>query len=143
MQAFTNEVSLVLDGELAEASTGARFDTVNPATGEVLASVAEATADDVDRAVRSSQAAAKKWQRVRPSQRTRLMLRYAALVEEHAEELALLQTRDMGKPIRESIGIDLPVMIETLEYFAGLITKIEGRTVPAPGRFLNYTLRSG
>lgn len=141
MQAFTNEVSLVLDGELAEASTGARFDTVNPATGEVLASVAEATADDVDRAVRSSQAAAKKWQRVRPSQRTRLMLRYAALIEEHAEELALLQTRDMGKPIRESIGIDLPVMIETLEYFAGLITKIEGRTVPAPGRFLNYTRR--
>jgi len=47
----------------------------------------------------------------------------------------------MGKPIRESRGIDLPVMVETLEYFAGLVTKIEGRTTPTPGRFLNYTLR--
>src|SRR3954454_999446 len=130
MQALTDKVSLVLDGELVEASSGARFETVNPATGAVLASVAEATAEDVDRAVRSSQVAAKKWQRIRPSQRARLMLRYAALIEEHADELALLQTRDMGKPIRESIGIDIPVMLETLEYFAGLITKIEGRTTP-------------
>jgi acyl-CoA reductase-like NAD-dependent aldehyde dehydrogenase len=141
MQALTDKVSLVLDGELVDSSTGARFDTVNPATGAVLASVAEATAEDVDRAVRSSQAAAKKWQRIRPSQRARLILRYAALIEQHAGELALLQTRDMGKPIRESIGIDIPVMVETLEYFAGLVTKIEGRTTPAPGRFLNYTLR--
>src|SRR3954469_7546241 len=141
MEALTDKVSLVLDGELVEASTGARFDTVNPATGAVLASVAEASADDVDRAVRSGHAAARKWQRMRPSQRARLMVRYAALVEQHGDELALLQTRDMGKPIRESQGIDVPVMVETLEYFAGLITKIEGRTTPAPGRFLNYTVR--
>jgi acyl-CoA reductase-like NAD-dependent aldehyde dehydrogenase len=141
MQALTDKVSLVLDGELVEASTGARFDTVNPANGAVLASVAEASVEDVDRAVRAGHVAAKKWQRMRPSERTRVMIRYAALIESHADELALLQTRDMGKPIRESKGIDLPVMIETLEYFAGLITKIEGRTTPAPGRFLNYTMR--
>nr|AIQ77684.1 aldehyde dehydrogenase [Nocardioides sp. JS1661] len=141
MQALTDKVPLVLDGELVEASTGARFDTVNPADGTTLASVAEASVDDVDRAVRSAQAAAKKWQRMRPSQRARLLTRYAGLIEHHGEELALLQTRDMGKPIRESRGIDLPVMVETLEYFAGMVTKIEGRTTPAPGRFLNYTVR--
>jgi acyl-CoA reductase-like NAD-dependent aldehyde dehydrogenase len=78
---------------------------------------------------------------MRPSQRARHLIRFAGLIEQHADELALLQTRDMGKPIRESRGIDLPVMVETLEYFAGLVTKIEGRTTPAPGRFLNYTLR--
>jgi acyl-CoA reductase-like NAD-dependent aldehyde dehydrogenase len=141
MEALTDKVSLVLDGELVDASTGARFDTVNPTDGTVLASVAEASVDDVDRAVRSGQTAAKKWQRMRPSERARHLIRFAGLVEAHAEELALLQTRDMGKPIRESRGIDIPVMVETLEYFAGMVTKIEGRTTPAPGRFLNYTVR--
>ena len=141
VQAFTTQVPLVIGGELAPASTGARFDTINPADGSVLASVAEASIEDVDRAVSSAHDAARKWQRMRPSQRARHLIRFAGLIEQHADELALLQTRDMGKPIRESRGIDLPVMVETLEYFAGLVTKIEGRTTPAPGRFLNYTLR--
>jgi acyl-CoA reductase-like NAD-dependent aldehyde dehydrogenase len=142
VHAFTETVPLVIGGELvAEASTGARFDTVNPTDGAVLASVAEASVDDVDRAVRSGHDAARKWRRMRPSERARHLIRYAGLVERHADALALLQTRDMGKPIRESRGIDLPVMIETLEYFAGIVTKIEGRTTPAPGRFLNYTVR--
>jgi acyl-CoA reductase-like NAD-dependent aldehyde dehydrogenase len=141
MEALTDKVSLVLDGELVEASTGARFDTINPTDGTVLASVAEASVEDVDRAVRSGQVAVKKWQRMRPSERARHLIRFAGLVEQHGEDLALLQTRDMGKPIRESRGIDVPVMVETLEYFAGLVTKIEGRTTPAPGRFLNYTVR--
>jgi acyl-CoA reductase-like NAD-dependent aldehyde dehydrogenase len=141
MHALTDKVSLVLDGDLVEASTGARFETINPTDGTVLASVAEASVEDVDRAVRSGAAAARAWQRMRPSVRARHLIRFAGLIEQHGEELALLQTRDMGKPIRESRGIDLPVMVETLEYFAGLVTKIEGRTTPAPGRFLNYTVR--
>ena len=136
-----SKVPLVIDGELADASTGAWFETINPTDGAVLAMVAEASTEDVDRAVRSAHAAARTWQRMRPSERARHLIRFAGLVEDHADELALLQTRDMGKPIRESRGIDLPVMIETLEYFAGLVTKIEGRTTPAPGRFLNYTVR--
>ncbi|MFE9812902.1 aldehyde dehydrogenase family protein [Streptomyces sp. NPDC005227] len=141
MRALTSHVPLVIGDQLAEASTGATFDSVNPADGSVIATVAEATADDVARAVEAARAGAKVWQRMRPSQRTRLMLRYAALIEANKEKLAELQTRDMGKPIRESLSIDLPVMVETLEYFAGLVTKIEGRTTPAPGRFLNYTVR--
>ena len=141
MQAFTDKVSLVLDGELVDSSTGDLFETINPTNGTVLASVAEASVDDVDRAVRSGQKAARTWQRMRPSERARHLIRFAGLVERHGEELALLQTRDMGKPIRESTGIDVPVMVETLEYFAGIVTKIEGRTTPAPGRFLNYTIR--
>ncbi|MEV7323035.1 aldehyde dehydrogenase family protein [Streptomyces sp. NPDC093970] len=141
MRALTSSVPLVLGDQLTDASDGATFETVNPADGGVIAKVAQATADDVARAVEAARAGAKAWQRIRPSQRTRLMLRYAALIEENKQRLAELQTRDMGKPIRESLSIDLPVMIETVEYFAGLVTKIEGRTTPAPGRFLNYTVR--
>ncbi|MEU1598915.1 aldehyde dehydrogenase family protein [Streptomyces sp. NPDC005708] len=141
MRALTSNVPLVLGDQLTDASNGATFDTVNPADGSVIAKVAEATVDDVARAVEAAQAGAKAWKRMRPSQRTRLMLRYAALIEANKEQLAEVQTRDMGKPIRESSAIDLPVMVETVEYFAGLVTKIEGRTIPAPGRFLNYTVR--
>ncbi|MBY8876223.1 aldehyde dehydrogenase family protein [Actinacidiphila acidipaludis] len=141
MRALTTRVPLVIGDRLVEASSGATFDTVNPADGSLVATVAEATADDVGRAVEIARDAAKVWQRIRPSERTRLMLRYAALIEANKQTLAELQTRDMGKPIRESLSIDLPVMVETLEYFAGLVTKIEGRTTPAPGRFLNYTVR--
>ena len=141
MHALSNAVPLVIGGELSDASTGATFDSVNPADGSVIAQVAEATAEDVARAVEAAHEAAKAWERMRPAQRARMMIRYAALVEQHQDDLARLQTRDMGKPIRESSGVDLPIMIETLEYFAGLVTKIEGRTTPAPGRFLNYTMR--
>ncbi|MDX3761747.1 aldehyde dehydrogenase family protein [Streptomyces mirabilis] len=141
MRALTSSVPLVLGDQLTDASNGATFETVNPADGSVIAKVAEATVEDVARAVEAARAGAKAWQRMRPSQRTRLMLRYAALIEANKERLAELQTRDMGKPIRESATIDLPVMVETVEYFAGLVTKIEGRTTPAPGRFLNYTVR--
>ena len=141
MQALTSTVPLVIGDQLSPSSTGATFDSINPADGSHLATVAEATVQDVARAVESAKVAAKAWQRMRPAQRTRLMFRYAALIEEHKIELAQLQSRDMGKPIRESLGVDLPIMIETLEYFAGLVTKIEGRTTPAPGRFLNYTVR--
>lgn len=141
MQALTSSVPLVIGDQLTPSSTGATFTSVNPADGSHLATVAEATPDDVHRAAQAATGAAKVWQRMRPSQRTRMMLRFAGLVEQHQDELARLQSRDMGKPIRESSGVDLPVMIETLEYFAGLVTKIEGRTTPAPGRFLNYTLR--
>ncbi|MFF1519546.1 aldehyde dehydrogenase family protein [Streptomyces sp. NPDC058305] len=141
MRALTSHVPLIIGDQLAPASTGATFGSINPADGTVIATVAEATADDVARAVEAARAGAKVWQRMRPSQRTRLLLRYAALIEANKEELAELQTRDMGKPIRESLSIDLPIMVETLEYFAGLVTKIEGRTTQAPGRFLNYTVR--
>ncbi|MFF7191239.1 aldehyde dehydrogenase family protein [Streptomyces sp. NPDC008222] len=141
MRALTTNVPLVLGDQLTDASNGATFETVNPADGSVIAKVAEANVEDVARAVEAARAGAKAWKRMRPSQRARLMLRYAALIEANKDRLAQLQTRDMGKPIRESSAIDLPVMVETVEYFAGLVTKIEGRTTPAPGRFLNYTVR--
>jgi acyl-CoA reductase-like NAD-dependent aldehyde dehydrogenase len=141
LRATTADVPLVLGGSLTPSVSGATFDTFNPANGGRLAAVAEATVEDVDLAVKSAHDAAKKWQRTRPAQRTRLMLRFAGLIEEHKDELARLQSADMGKPIRESTGVDLPIMIESMEYFAGLATKIEGRTTQAPGRFLNYTLR--
>jgi acyl-CoA reductase-like NAD-dependent aldehyde dehydrogenase len=141
LRAFSEDVPLVIDGELVPSVSGQTSPTINPATGKRIADVAEATPEDVDRAVRAAHTAQRAWVRMRPAQRTRLMLRFAALIDQHAEELARLQSMDMGKPIRESSSIDLPIMVESVEYFAGLVSKIEGRTTPAPGRFLNYTLR--
>jgi acyl-CoA reductase-like NAD-dependent aldehyde dehydrogenase len=141
LRAATDSVPLVIAGELAPSASGRSIPTVNPATGRVIAEVAAATTADVDRAVRAAHTAQRAWARMRPAQRAKLMLRFAELIDAHRDALARLQSTDMGKPIQESTGIDLPIMIETLEYFAGLVTKIEGRTTPAPGRFLNYTLR--
>lgn len=141
LQATTDSVPLVIAGELAPSTSGRSIPSINPATGRPIADVAEATTADVDRAVRAAHVAQRTWARMRPVQRARLMLRFAELIDAHRDTLAQLQSTDMGKPIQESSGIDLPIMIETVEYFAGLVTKIEGRTTPAPGRFLNYTLR--
>lgn len=141
LRATTDSVPLVIGGELAPSASGRSIASINPATGTRIADVAEASPEDVDRAVRAAHDAQRAWVRMRPAQRARLMMRFADLIDGQRETLARLQSTDMGKPIRESSGIDLPVMIETVEYFAGLVTKIEGRTTPAPGRFLNYTLR--
>jgi acyl-CoA reductase-like NAD-dependent aldehyde dehydrogenase len=132
---------LIIGGDLADSSSGETFEAFDPASTDPIASVASATPADVDRAVKAAQAAAVKWQRTRPSERARALQRLARLVEQESDRLARLQSLDMGRPLRESKNIDLPIAIETLEYFAGLVTKIEGRTTAAPGRFMNFTLR--
>jgi acyl-CoA reductase-like NAD-dependent aldehyde dehydrogenase len=131
----------LLAGELVDASCRDTIPTIDPASTEVLAEVPSATVEDVDHAVRAAHDAARTWQRLRPIERSRALLRLAALIDGQRERLAELQTRDMGKPIRESLGIDLNVMVEAFETFAGVPTQLEGRTTAAPGRFLNYTLR--
>jgi betaine-aldehyde dehydrogenase len=133
---------LFIDGKFVDAESGKTFTTPNPATGETLAEVAEADKADIDKAVAAARRAYEgKWSKMSARDRGRLLYKLSQLIEEHAAELAQLETADNGKPIRESSYVDLPQVVENFEYFAGYATKIEGETIPVPGQFFNYTLR--
>ena len=100
-----------IDGAYLDAASGETFDCVNPADGRTIASVAACGTEDVDRAVRGARAAfeAGTWSRLAPKQRKRVLVRLAELIRDHRDELALLETLDMGKPIRDSRGVDVSV----------------------------------
>ncbi|WP_152049581.1 aldehyde dehydrogenase family protein [Tautonia marina] len=133
---------LLIDNEWVSPKGGDSFDTYNPATGEVIASVAAASADDVDRAVRAARRALETgpWGSMDAAERGKLMYDLADLIERDAEALAQLESLNCGKTIRDARG-DLNGVIYTLRYYAGWADKIEGRTVPVRGNFLSYTLR--
>ena len=123
-------------------STGvATFDTVDPATGEVLATLPLGGEADVDDAVAAARAAQPAWADVDPTERTRLLLRVAALVDGHADELAELESRDVGKPLAEARSRDVKFTAQTWLYYAGWPTKILGTTNPAARGVFTYTLR--
>ena len=133
---------LYINGEWREASSGASFETINPATGEVLTTVACASAEDVDAAVLAARKAFEKgpWSTMSASDRGKLLWRLADRLEEKREEFAMLETLDNGKPIFETSYIDVPQAVECFRYFAGWATKIQGETIPVRGNYLNYTL---
>ena len=122
------KTELFIDGDYVEALNGERFDTVNPATGDVLASIACGNEQDIDRAVASSKAAWDdgRWRFMPPRQRMQIMQRLADLVEEHAAEFALLESLDMGKPITDALTIDVPETVVSIRYFAECIDKVQG-----------------
>ncbi len=134
---------LWIHNEAVDAASGETFDTTNPATGATLASVARGSAADIDRAVASAREAmaSPAWRHMDAHKRSRLMWRLADLIEEHADELGALETRDNGKPYFEARKVDLPSVVQNFRYFAGLADKIGGQTIPVSGPFLNYTLR--
>lgn len=134
---------LWIGNEWCDAAHGGTFDTINPATGEVIASVAEGRDEDVDRAVSAARSAFEsgEWRGMNPHKRARLLHRLADLVEANADELGELETKDNGKPYFESRKIDVPSVVGNFRYFAGLADKITGDTIPVAGPFLNYTLR--
>ena len=135
---------LLIDGRFVEAASGRSFPTYDPATGELLAEVAEGDREDVDRAVRAARRAFESgpWPELTPSERGRLLWKLADLVEAHADEIAELESLDNGKPRAVARAADLPLAIDCLRYFAGWATKIEGSTVPisVPGH-VAWTLR--
>jgi betaine-aldehyde dehydrogenase len=133
---------LFIDGQWVDSESGKTFTTPNPATGETLAEVSEADKADVDKAVTAARRAFEgKWSRMSARDRGRLLYKLSQLIEQHAAELAAVETADNGKPIKESLYVDLPQVVENFEYFAGWATKIEGETIPVPGKMFNYTLR--
>jgi phenylacetaldehyde dehydrogenase len=136
-------------GEWVEAASGKTFPTINPATEETLAEVAHGEAEDIDRAVRAARRAFdddSPWRRMNASDRGRLIWRIADLIEEHGDELAMLESLDNGKPYVIARAADVALAADLFRYMAGWPTKIEGTTVPisalpAPGEYLAYTLR--
>jgi aldehyde dehydrogenase (NAD+) len=133
--------NLWIDGAEVAAESGERFDSYNPATGEVLCTLPRARAADVDRAVSAARRAFDGWSRRDPNERARILWRAGELIEKHAEELARLESLDVGKPIASARLADVPRSADTFFYFSGWATKIHGETIPVRGPFLNYTLR--
>jgi acyl-CoA reductase-like NAD-dependent aldehyde dehydrogenase len=135
---------LLIDGKWVEALSGETFPTYNPATGEELAQVALAGVEDVDRAVHAAQAAFEMgpWSKMSGEERGQLLWKLADLVEQHADELAELETLDNGKPLRVSRRGDLLYVVKHIRYCAGWAGKIEGSTIPVSysNQFV-YTLR--
>ena len=134
---------LIINGEAVDAASGRTFVTVNPATEEPLCAVAEAGAEDVDRAVRAARAAFESgpWPKMKPAERQRALFKLGDLVLAHGDELARLETLDNGKPIFESRQIDVPMVANCFHYFAGWATKLAGETLPVSPAFFTYTLR--
>ena len=136
---------MLIGGKWVDAVSGKTFETYNPATGEVLAHVAEGDKADIDLAVKAARKAFESgpWPNMTPSERGRLLWKLAELVDEHHEELAELETLDNGKPVFFSRIVDVPTVSDAFRYYAGWATKVEGSTIPisAPGQYLAYTLR--
>lgn len=134
---------LLIGGEWVEGSKS--FDTINPATGEVLTQVPEASTQDVDHAVQAARRAFEDrngpWRKLSASERGRLIWKLSDLVERNIDELAELETLDNGKPIFESRYVDMPMVVDVLRYYAGLATKIHGETVNTFEAAFTYTLR--
>ncbi len=115
---------LFIDGEFAEAADGKVFKTVSPATEEVLSEVAEAGEADVDRAVRAARKAFETWSALPGAERAKYLFRIARIIQERGRELAVLETLDNGKPIRETRDADLPLVAAHFFYHAGWADKL-------------------
>jgi aldehyde dehydrogenase (NAD+) len=134
---------LLIGGEWVEASSGETYDTVNPATGKALTAIARAGAEDVDRAVRAARRAVEgPWSRLGPVQRQRILLDLADLAEEHADELALLDSLDMGAPLSR-VRPRGAAIVSYLRWYAAQARSIRGETIEnsAPHDFFTYTLK--
>ncbi|NAS21942.1 aldehyde dehydrogenase family protein [Herbidospora sp. NEAU-GS84] len=140
---------LFIGGQWVDAASGRTFATPNPATGDTLATIAEADREDVNRAVRAARAAFEEgpWSRMTASERGRIIWRIGDLIEQYGDELAQLESLDNGKPYAVARAADIPLAAELFRYMAGWATKIEGNTISLsvpymPGsEFHAYTLR--
>jgi aldehyde dehydrogenase (NAD+) len=134
---------MLIGGEWTEAASGKTFDSINPATGEVLAKVAEGDAEDINRAVVAARRAFEgPWSKFKPYERQQLLLKIADVVEANFEELSQLDTLDMGAPISRTLGNRRRVL-GMLRYYAGMATSIHGETIgnSLPGEIFSYTLK--
>ncbi|WKD27862.1 aldehyde dehydrogenase [Halomonas sp. KG2] len=136
------ETRAFINGEFVAAADGSTLSSINPATGHVLAEVASCDAQEAELATQAARATFESgvWSRCHPSKRKRVLLRLAELVETHRDELALLDTLDMGKPISSSLG-DLAGTVACLRYQAECIDKLYGEVAPTGDRALGLVLR--
>ena len=135
------EQQLYISGQYVAASSGETFDSINPATGEVLAKVQCASQADVDRAVASAAEGQKVWAAMTAMQRSRILRKAVDILRARNDELAELETLDTGKPLSETRYVDIVTGADVLEYYAGLIPAIEGEQIPLRETSFVYTRR--
>jgi acyl-CoA reductase-like NAD-dependent aldehyde dehydrogenase len=144
-RALKPETRMLIDGKLVEAKSGKRFETTNPASGEIIASVPLGDSTDVDAAVAAARKAFKSgiWSRMAPRTRMEVMYRLADLIEEHAVELGVIETLDVGKPVRDTVFPegDVAAAALTFRYFGEAIDKIEGTVTSTATDAFHYILR--
>jgi aldehyde dehydrogenase (NAD+) len=133
---------LLIDGHRVPSSSGRTFKSLNPATEEVIATIAEGNEADVNRAVAAARRAFEgPWRTMRAAERGNLLLKWAELLKRHADEIIEIESLDGGKPISATTRQDFPAAIDTLTYYAGWADKISGDVVPTRDDALTYTVR--
>lgn len=135
------EQQLYIDGGYVSATSGKTFETINPASGEVLATVQAAGREDVDRAVKSAQKGQKIWAAMSAMERSRILRKAVDILRDRNDELARLETLDTGKPLSETAAVDIVTGADVLEYYAGLIPALEGSQIPLRDSAFVYTRR--
>ncbi len=132
---------LFIDGKEVPAASGKTYVRENPATGKPLEEVAEGGAEDIGRAVEAAERAFPVWSSTPPSMRGKIIYRIAQMLEEHREELAVTNTLETGKPIRESRDVEIMGVIRTFEYYAGAATKMSGETIQVSPALMSITFK--
>ena len=135
------QTKLFIGGDFVEGLAGGTIEVINPADGTVLATVAEATAEDVDQAVTAAQQAFPAWSGRTAADRGHLLLALADAIECRADEFARLESQDTGHPLRDTRLLDVPRTAATYRYFGGMADKYQGSVVPVDSGFLNYVVR--
>ena len=135
------EQQLYIGGRYVAATGGATFETLNPATGEVLAVVQSASCADVDKAVEAAAAGQKVWAAMTAMQRSRILRKAVDILRERNDELGLLETLDTGKALSETKAVDIVTGADVLEYYAGLVPALEGEQIPLRETSFVYTRR--
>ncbi|MDR6227971.1 betaine-aldehyde dehydrogenase [Pseudomonas sp. SORGH_AS199] len=135
------EQQLYIGGRYVAATGGATFETLNPATGEVLATVQSASRADVDKAVAAAAEGQKVWAAMTAMQRSRILRKAVDILRERNDELALLETLDTGKALSETQAVDIVTGADVLEYYAGLVPALEGEQIPLRETSFVYTRR--
>jgi gamma-glutamyl-gamma-aminobutyraldehyde dehydrogenase len=132
--AITPRTQLFIDGAFRDARSGERYVTENPATGQPIAEIAKGGPTDVDAAVAAARRAADdgRWSRLNPGDRKRILVRWADMLEEHGQEIGLLETLDAGKPITDTIGLDVPETAICIRWHAEATDKLYGQVAPSP-----------
>ncbi|OXX67060.1 betaine-aldehyde dehydrogenase [Vibrio sp. V03_P4A6T147] len=133
--------SLYINGTLRSATSGERFDTYNPATGEVIARLQHASANDVEQAITSAKQGFAIWSRMTATERSRILLKAVKILRERNDELAVIEVLDTGKPIQEANCVDIATGADVIEYFANLAPSLQGEQQPLNDHQFFYTRR--
>ncbi|NOI29574.1 betaine-aldehyde dehydrogenase [Vibrio coralliilyticus] len=133
--------SLYIDGSACNATSGESFTTYNPANGEPLATIGQASPQDLECAIESAKQGFKVWSAMTPMERSRILLKAVAILRERNDELAALEVADTGKPLQEAIEVDIVTGADVIEYFAGLVPGMQGDQQPLSENQFFYTRR--